>query len=433
MTLTLCYSDVDVSLSHHEEWVAVAWREGPAHVPLALRLSISRECNWHKDYHCTLGTFSIFAQIDVLKQGSFLQFSDDTFYACPIDPVKLVKDVQQAFEPPLRHPDDAAAYKRIHERLFDEDYNFDLTDWVLHGDEIRFTLCFDFFLPVAAYPGNRRRLDPVNDYRQLGSIFPTFYHAGFSRFLCFNDAPQREGMEYIFFEYGFGDDQRSTSIDKAVNTETHSTQEKASSSNKRPKLSENSVPSQHQSVRVAVPIQLVELLGLSEHLLDLQDENLPLSIVIPYIITLFGGVLHISYPPTLDELVLYMQMIHLHENFGIPCGNLSRTLFRIFERLNDFSFFGNLPSETVISLLERCWKDYRSDWVIKLVGSLLKDQTHLSRALAALPSDIPRSSYSISALAAAALNTTKESFKKLMSTEFYSLPFNTAGKKFPPP
>ena len=337
--------------------------------------------------------------------------------------MELRKDTTITLQPSEDHEDDFATYNELND-LFFNDYRYrgvssyaddegDTTDYELH-----------FKLHISAiYSAHFDPLEPVDDYKQLGDTFPSFYDSGFSHFVCFNDDPQLDEIEYAHYEYRSVDDQRSTSTNKAATTRTHKTQRKAASSNKRPKLSENSVPSQPQSVRVAVPVEIVECLDLGEHLLALQDENLPLSIIIPYIITLFGGVLHISYPPTLDELVLYMQMIHLHEKFNIPCGDLSRTLYHVVSMLDTFPSFGKLAPDTVIALLQTCWRDYRSDWVIKLVGTLLKGLATLSRTLAALPLDTTGCSSSLALLSYASLSSAQEYLETLRSP-FYSESFN---------
>lgn len=45
----------------------------------------------------------------------------------------------------------------------------------------------------------------------------------------------------------------------------------------------------------------------------LKDVMLPTKSKFGYIVSLFGGIPHLSYPPTADELVLYSHVVHLHE------------------------------------------------------------------------------------------------------------------------
>lgn len=100
---------------------------------------------------------------------------------------------------------------------------------------------------------------------------------------------------------------------------------------KRSKTSND--PETASYLKLYIPHFQYDLYGLADIAQDLKDSARRSEVVVGFVISLLGGVLHLSYPPTLDELKLYCEVILLHEHYGIRMGDFLYTLANVLEGL----------------------------------------------------------------------------------------------------
>lgn len=89
----------------------------------------------------------------------------------------------------------------------------------------------------------------------------------------------------------------------------------------------------------------------------LESSQLPTTSIIGYLLTLCGGILHMSYPPTLDQLVLYCHVIHLHRILETKGGIVEATLNTVIFSLTACPVFGQLSPGVAKALILRIMVD----------------------------------------------------------------------------
>lgn len=206
-------------------------------------------------------------------------------------------------------------------------------------------------------------LDRASDLHEtLGSFVPRFWHHGVSDTVR---APQE------------GDTVRQLVLRGVKSPEIVATtaEEAPQGTVTRPRKTRAvAAPSQvaaSETISIGFSKALYTKLGIEKIMNALDDSLLPTSSIIGYLITLHGGILHMSYPPTLDELVLYCHVYHLHQTLGTCGGLVEQTLFQVLFSLSWFPGFGVVAIGTLNELMRRLFLDTSANEnLIQAVGSL---------------------------------------------------------------
>ena len=209
----------------------------------------------------------------------------------------------------------------------------------------------------------------------LGCPIPRYYELLFASLLIIqsstNPLPQ---LSYTYYDLEVrGSNINTTSIN----------QDEASLEppKKRPKkaAARSPKPTAPPSISIGVPSSLVLSYNLQTKLKSLNDTLLPTSSLIGYIVTLLGGVLHISYPPTIEELTLYCHVVYLHRRLDTLGREVEDTLTGVLSGLSRYDDFGALPSQTVLDLARVVWLDCsRDEQLLELVTGLLDQKLLVS-------------------------------------------------------
>ena len=115
-------------------------------------------------------------------------------------------------------------------------------------------------------------------------------------------------------------------------------------------------PHQPPTFIVYVPQFAVEHYNLLSTFESLKDSAHRSEVLFGFVISLLGGVVHLSYPPTLDESKLYCEILVLFEHHGLP---MPESLITFANLINDLSVPQPVPippySHMLIELAEFVW------------------------------------------------------------------------------
>lgn len=156
------------------------------------------------------------------------------------------------------------------------------------------------------------------------SHFPRFYLAGSSASLCVINNPlciDSDLKSYFITMHSSESSlfQRSNEMDDSV-----------SRRKKRPKMSASSASS---LLHFALPFHLAEFYGFDQWMPLLNDSTFPTTSKFGFIIAALGGILHLSYPPTIEEIRLYCHVYTLLTRYGRPNTNILKLLKLVFYTL----------------------------------------------------------------------------------------------------
>ena len=109
-------------------------------------------------------------------------------------------------------------------------------------------------------------------------------------------------------------------------------------------------------MKVYLPYLLAELYCILPLVTRLKDSARHCTVLFGLIISLLGGVLHLSYPPTLDEGKLYCEVISLYEHYGLVLGDIVPTFAHVLHALEQPQPFPVAPHAAFLDeLFEYVW------------------------------------------------------------------------------
>ena len=214
-----------------------------------------------------------------------------------------------------------------------------------------------------------------------GVHLPPICKTGAARGICINNDPREQDVDYVTYQFSSTNHRLDPTRDNVTRGQRTSTP--TTSSNKRSKLSENSSPS--ESITISIPKQAFSDYEIQTTVLeDLKHQNLPVSIIFAYIVNFVHGTLCISYPPTLDELMLYARVRALHKVLGTNADRSTYVIEQLFDALITLPHFGTLSSDTVIEFLRYSWSLDPDEWILEVVAPFLNTPLLLERAFSAI-------------------------------------------------
>ena len=300
------------------------------------------------------------------------------------EPVDLQLGSYRYMNPKKPHPDDLETYFSLQDCIEPSRY----PSWVPREetleeeyDEVQnYSFSITILMHASAFNDFLSYEPKTLESARYGVNLPPFCSTGFSPLIRINTNPKPLGLTYETYQYSSS--HHSLESPHKNHNKRHPSPPNKVSSNKRAKLSESSSPA--ESLTISIPKSVVDFLGIATILHELNGQNLPIAIIFGYIITLTGGILFISYPPTLEELVLYAEVRRLHEQFKTPCGELDNTLIHIFRSLYELPEFGALDTDIIMKLLRALSADELHLWTLRLVAPLINSPELLHSAFDAL-------------------------------------------------
>ena len=245
---------------------------------------------------------------------------------------------------------------------------------------------------------------------RFGPCFPRFCHHGFSPLLrVYNDVFPSE-LDYSFFEFelrGLGPQGIDISPRKTF-TGDDSTDPTPS---KRSKPAGGTGPSfSAETIKIGIPTSLISQFNLQDTIQSLKNLHLPTSSILGYIITLLGGVLHMSYPPTLEEINLYSHVIYLHHRYKTAGGEVWFALRMVVDSMILALDSLDFDSQIIVKAIHSIWLDCeRNEPLLKVLAPLLKNAENLTSLTGLLGSHISDSPKLFVDIASAVLSHTKSS------------------------
>ena len=167
---------------------------------------------------------------------------------------------------------------------------------------------------------------PLASNLHENSPFPRFYRVGHSASLCINDDSTPTSVNYSYQTVEYSPTETSQSDSTEGGDETH-----ISPHVKRPKkLNKHPV----NTIKVGIPTTIADIIDLNDIIASLNDSTMPISSKLGFIVAVLGGVPHISYPPTIEELQLYCHVITLLQRNGFSHRELIAILDVILKGLS---------------------------------------------------------------------------------------------------
>lgn len=193
----------------------------------------------------------------------------------------------------------------------------------------------------------------VEEDESLGDkrVISRFYQLGFSPLLSFRASTQaKPPIGYTSFDLDLHESEpRVTAVnDKEESSEPPKKLTKTASAAK-------SKASSAALISFNMPSSLTKAFSIHGVLDALKEIVLPTTSIIGYITTLFGGVLHMSYPPTYDELELYLHVVYLHRRIRTPGAEVEKTLSHVLSSLQRYPSFGFISDFEVLTLIKIIW------------------------------------------------------------------------------
>ena len=171
-------------------------------------------------------------------------------------------------------------------------------------------------------------LKPANEsdlHKRFPNIFPHFWHNRDSEQLVVDADNLDRTKHYLCIEIPI-DHSSSPHQDEGDDDEVI---DKVSSS-KRVKTSS---PTVREVMNVYIPHYRAELYRLASVAKHLKDSARHPRVLLGFIISVLGGILHMSYPPSVDECKLYCEVIVLYEHYGLPIGEIASTFAHVINSL----------------------------------------------------------------------------------------------------
>ena len=169
-----------------------------------------------------------------------------------------------------------------------------------HPPKVDALVCF---LPHPAF-GNECDLTDSDLYQRFPDVFPRFSNNNFSSLLLVEGDEAPSVLEYSNYEIPVS----TSSSPREVNCEEPPAA-------RRPKSALSSVT---ETFTIMAPASLAHFVRLPDAIIKLKDVSLPTQSKMGFVVSLFGGALHLSYPPTAEQLQLYAHVIRLYELCGFP-------------------------------------------------------------------------------------------------------------------
>lgn len=183
----------------------------------------------------------------------------------------------------------------------------------------------DVVMRTADFVGVEAVLSEPDLHKRFPGIIPRFSHNRDSELLIVDEAQLDPSSDYLCIEIPIGRQSSSSSPPQSLENE-----DIIEPPSKRAKLSSDQT---HNTMKAYIPQFTGDLSGLSYIKQQLKDSARRSEVLFGFVITLLGGVLHLSYPPILDEAKLYCEVISLYKAYEHPMGEIIPTFAHVLDAL----------------------------------------------------------------------------------------------------
>lgn len=189
-------------------------------------------------------------------------------------------------------------------------------------------------------------------HERFPDSIPRFWHNRYSELLVIDEDQLDPSSHYYCFEIPVQHQATPPTLDQDPGNDD----EKVSNET-RSKRSKTSLSEPCNSMKIYVPHFIVELYDLMPTFESLKHSARQTKVLVGFVVSLLGGVLHLSYPPTLDEAKLYCEIIVLHEHYGLRMDDSFKTFTSVLKDLQLPLQPVPIPScsQMLIELIEFVW------------------------------------------------------------------------------
>ena len=187
--------------------------------------------------------------------------------------------------------------------------------------------------------GDRALATESDLHKRFPGTIPRFWHGGYSDLLIVDEDQIDPSSDYLCIEIPIGrsspsSQNQSSSQPPSPSSHHYPKNEECDISQPPPKRPKESSDQPQSTMKAYIPHFICELNGLSSVKQHLKDSARRSEVLFGFVISLLGGALHLSYPPTLDEAKLHCEITMLHETYDLPMSTAPQILDSTLAALN---------------------------------------------------------------------------------------------------
>lgn len=214
-------------------------------------------------------------------------------------------------------------------------------------------------------------------HKRFPGVIPRFWHNRDSKLLILDEDHLDPKTSYMCFEIPIDPQHMIPSHHQEEETDERVFDETPS------KRSKTTLGTPRSTIKAYLSHYQVDLYGLREVITNAKDSARSSKVLFGFIISALGGVLHLSYPPALDEAKLFCEVITLHERYGIRMWEVVDTFSDVLKSLKLVHSVPIPPQTPMLDdLFEFVWvMCSQSLTCLKLLAPLLSDNADVKRLL----------------------------------------------------
>ena len=241
--------------------------------------------------------------------------------------------------------------------------------------------CFDLTPNVTMLAidvlGEKAALTESNLHERFPDVFPRFWYSGSSPLIIIEGDATPTWTPYMYIEMPTNE-----YIDGVDGTDEEDS-DNFEPSSKRIKTASSSSLRSRKTIRVGMPTLYYTVAGLADLLPRLEDSTHRPIAIIGFIISVLGGTLHLTYPPTLTDAQLYCEVIALSEQLSYKLAGLEATFsstMHSFLRPQPVAI--DPPNDILTQLAASTWVSCnQNETCLSLIASCLSSESDQIRLL----------------------------------------------------
>ena len=230
--------------------------------------------------------------------------------------------------------------------------------------------------------GEEAALTESNLHERFPDVFPRFWYSGSSPLIIIEGDATPTWTPYMYIEMPTNE-----YIDGVDGTDEEDS-DNFEPSSKRIKTASSSSLRSRKTIRVGMPTLYYTVAGLADLLPRLEDSTHRPIAIIGFIISVLGGTLHLTYPPTLTDAQLYCEVIALSEQLSYKLAGLEATFsstLNSFRRPQPIAI--DPPNDLLIQLAASTWVSCnQNETCLSMIALCLSTKTDQTRLLERLGS-----------------------------------------------
>lgn len=221
-------------------------------------------------------------------------------------------------------------------------------------------------------------------HKRLPGVFPRFWHNRDSKLLVLDPALLDAEIDYTCIKIPLSDGKTSRA---PLPTEPGDAENEPRS--KRAKTTDLST---REVVDLYISSDMDDWLCLSHAIRKLEGSTHRTEALTGFVVTSLGGIPHMSYPPTLDQLFLYCEIISIYDQRMLPFGEFVATFANVLESLHkDPTFRLTDVRDLLYRMFDYVWVNCsQSRTCLEILAPFLKTSDDHKRLLKLIGTSVSR-------------------------------------------